>query len=1313
MVALLTGHLDARALAAALEALVDRHEALTTCFAEVGGRAVARRGQLPSGLPVVDLSALEKSDADRERQGRVATEAARPFDLERGPLVRWTLLRTGSARHRLLLTVHHIAADGWSLERILEELTELYGQAAGGPPVSLPAMPVEYVDWAAWQRAWLASEEATRQLDWWRTALEGRETLELPFDRPPTGEVSNRGDRVRCPFPPQLGAALHGTARSRGATPFMVLLTALAATLVRLSGARPTGRSKCVMGTPVAGRTRPEAEPVVGLFVNTLALPVELNGSASFADALAATRAMTLGAFSRQDLPFDRVVESLEADRSRRNPLFDVMFTVARAGGVEREAADIKLRAEEVPTRTAKFDLGLSVSGGEDDLAAIWAYRSDLFDRVSVARIARSLSVLMAAALERPEVPLARLPHLAEAERHQALHEWSRDAWSPRAESGVAELFRERAAAHPDRSAVVFEGQVLSYGELALRGGVLAGLLAARGVGPERRVGLYLERSPEMVVALLAVLWSGAAYVPLEPEHPDERLRFQIEDAELALIVCQAAGADRMGSLAPEVPLQRVGGPQTSGEPGAEPPAPTPPGAMAYVIYTSGSTGRPKGVAVSHGAMANRLRFAAATDPAAHGCGISKASISFDLSILEMWTPLVGGGRLVVVRPGGHRDLPYLVRRLAEERVTQISLLPSQLAALLDLGGLEEASALEAVMTGGEAVPPDLPERFYRRHPHLRLSNRYGPTETTISTLSWPCESVRSPRTLPIGRSLAGSEAVLLDAGGEAVAIGQPGELTVAGPGVARGYLARPTHTAERFLPAPWKTAQGARAYRTGDLGRYRNDGAVEFLGRADQQVKVRGHRIELGEIEAALAQAELARELAVVDLLEPVSSTRRLVAYAVPRASGPTGPELVDALLAAARSGLPSYMVPSAVVELPELPLASSGKIDRRRLPAPEWHSAAGELRAPSGAVEERIASVFAELLDVDTVSADASFFDLGGHSLLATRLVARLEEELGVTLPLRELFEHPTVVELAEVVAATGPRRPASSAAGGPRVVPLAAGRAKAPPLVLVHGILGEVFSLHHLAEHLAFARAVHGIESPMLSGGAAPRSCSELAEVYARALRRAVGGRFHLGGLSMGGVVAAEMAHRLGEWGEAPLSLTLLDCPEPSAFPHFGEETGHVRALAAVAAALGVALPAAEGGRPVPPDRAVELLRSAASGEGALGSTSLEGLIEVAVAHGRSLAGHRPSPLTCSTVLFRARATVEVLGPPERSAWGGLAGAGYSAEVVPGDHSTFIAPPRADRLALRMASWLESLDRAVATGDPGGLGEGEVAS
>jgi amino acid adenylation domain-containing protein len=1000
----LGGVLDEGALERALGEIVRRHEALRTVFTEVDGSPV--QVIAPFGgfaLPVEDLSGL--GDADREAAvgRRVGEEASRPFDLAAGPLFRAALLRLGGEDHVLLLSMHHIVSDGWSMGVLFRELSALYEAYLAGRESPLSQLPVQYADYAVWQREQLAGEVLDRQLAYWKGRLAGApELLELPTDHPRPPVQTFRGAMVPVELSPALLERLQALGRSEGATLYMTLLGAFQVLLSKY-----TGREDVVVGSPIAGRTRGEVEPLIGFFLNSLVLRTDLGGDPSFREVLGRVRDVTLGAYANQEVPFERLVAELQPERSMsHSPLFQVMFTLQNAEGRGDALAGLEVSAVAAPHDIAKFDLSLTFTRAAQGLRGNLIYSTDLFDRATVERMLGHLERVLEQVAADADVRLSRLELLGPAERALVLQAWNDTAAEYPADRCIHALFEAQAARTPGAVATVFDDDSLTYRELNERANRLAHHLARLGAGPEARVGICLERSLEMVVAMLAVLKAGAAYLPLDPSYPADRLSYMLKDSGASLLVTRSS---LRGMLVVDgvriVPVDEDAAAIASNSADA-PRTPVDAENAAYVIYTSGSTGRPKGVQVTH---ANAASFFAAMDGRVGGTipgtWLAVTRISFDIHVLELlWT--LARGFKVVVHPDAEqaREEVTIDRQIRRHGVTHLQCTPSLAAMLIAESGVQALSGLERLLLGGEALPAELAARITAVLPD-GLVNMYGPTETTVWSATHAVEAAEGP--IPIGRPIANTRVYVLDAAQQLVSARIPGELYIGGAGVTRGYLGRPGLTAERFIPDPFAADPGMRLYRTGDGARWRPDGTLEYLGRLDEQVKIRGFRIEPGEIEAALRQAPGVTDCAVV-VRDDQAGDRRLVAYVV-------GGVETDALRAHVRQGLPEYMVPSAFVFLDALPLTPNGKLDRKALPAPELAAGADRYVAPRTPTEEVLAEIWAQTLRLERVGAEESFFDLGGHSLLATRVVSRIRAVFGVELPLRALFDGPTVAELA----------------------------------------------------------------------------------------------------------------------------------------------------------------------------------------------------------------------------------------------------------------------------------------------------------
>ncbi len=1017
----LEGDLDVAALRATLDEVIRRHEALRTTFAETaGGPVQVIAPTLALSLPVVDLRGLPPELREAEAGRWSAAEAARPFDLARGPLLRMLLLRLADAGWSAAFSFHHIVGDGWSIEVLIREIAALYPALRAGGPSPLPPLLLQYADFAAWQRGFLAGPVLAAQLDYWRRQLAGAPAVsQLPGDRPRPAVQRFHGGSVRHPLPEASVAALRRLCQSEGTTLFMGLLAAFAALLSRCSGA-----ADLTVGTPVAGRNRGELEGLIGLFINSLVMRLRLEGDPGFAELLAQARTVALGAYAHQDLPFAKLVAELAPERNLGlTPLFQVQLVLVEADYAQLELPGLTLIPVALEESTSKLDLTLRAYARPQGMELVWLYNTDLFDAASVRRLGDRFAALLAAAVASPDLPLSALPLLSRGEEHQLLAEWNDttvEGWLAPEPATLHELIAAPAARTPDRIAVTCEGESLSYAELLGAARRLGRRLQELGVGPDVAVGVFAERSLEMVVGLLAILEAGGAYLPLDPAYPADRLAYMVADAAAPVILVQERLRDKLPPHA--AVIVSLDGTAVAAKP--EPPLPASAGAdnLAYVIYTSGSTGRPKGTMNSHRSIVNRLlwmqaRYGLTPDDRV----LQKTPFSFDVSVWEFFWPLLAGARLVMAIPGGHQDPAYLAAAIATEGITTIHFVPSLLRVFVEAPGIEACTSLRQVMASGEALPLDLVRRFHQRL-SAGLHNLYGPTEAAVDVTYWACEREEGRGLVPIGRPVANTRILILDREGRPAPLGVPGELHIGGLQLARGYLGRPDLTAERFVPDPlagiWGEP-GGRLYRTGDLARTLPDGAVEFLGRIDHQVKLRGLRIELGEIEAALGELPGVKAAVVMARGDGGGETR-LVAYVVSKPTAEPAPELAGIRETLGRS-LPEYMLPAALVVLPAMPLTPSGKVDRKALPVPEIQRVpAAEAVAPRTPLETWLAGLFGEILKLDSVGVHDDFFALGGTSISGAVLINRLQRELGEIVHVVVIFDHPTVARLAVHLAA-----------------------------------------------------------------------------------------------------------------------------------------------------------------------------------------------------------------------------------------------------------------------------------------------------
>jgi amino acid adenylation domain-containing protein len=1293
------GALRPDVLRRALCEIVARHESLRTRFALVDGEpAQLVVPSVPFGLPVHDLSALPAAAREDEARRLLAAEARTPFDLGRAPLLRARLLRLAPDEHLLLLTLHHVVSDGWSMGVLHREMDALYRAFAAGASSPLPPLPIQYGDYAVWQREELTGEALEEQLAFWRAELAGAPpAIDLPFDRPRPPVREGRGARHVSVLPAGTAERLAALGRAEGATPFMTLLAACGALLGRHSGAEGV-----VVGTPVAGRTQEELEGLIGFFVNTLAVRVDLGGDPTFAELVARVRGRLLGAYAHQDVPFDRVVEALRAPRDPgRTPVFQVMFVLQGAADAAPAAAEAAgWTPEATSTGTAKFDLSFAFAERPDGgVEFVLDYDAALFDPPTMERMAGHLRILLDAAAADPRRRLSELP-LLPADEARRLLAMSRGPAPASPAEPVHRCFVAQARRTPSAPAAIFPDAALTYGELERRSARVARRLRAAGVGPEVRVALVVERTPEVLAALLGILRAGGAYVPLDPDAPAERAGFVLRDSGARILLAREPGGFP-GFEGRVLPLEMDEG---DGD-GMDVDAEVERDSLAYVIYTSGSTGTPKGVMVPHGALARLTRTAVEL----HGLGPGNQSfcappLSFDGAAVELFPALASGASLLFhPAPGslsGREMLRFLERHGADGLGASVALWRHWLDDL-------EAGASGGVLplpsracVGGEGLPQEA-ARAWRRlgGGRTRVFNYYGPTETTVIVTARAADEGEQRATVsgtvPIGGPLPGTAAYVLDGRLRPVPLGVAGELFVGGAQVARGYLGRPAATADAFLPDPFTGQPGARLYRTGDRVRRLPDGALEFLGRLDDQVKVRGFRVEPAEVEAALLAHPAVRDAAVVVRDGPAGEPR-LVGYAATPA-GTEGAELRDYL----RARLPDYMVPAAVVVLDALPLTSNGKVDRRALPEPPEDRPRHV--PPRTATERAVAAVWEEVLGVERIGVGDDFFALGGHSLAAARAAARVRERLGRDLPLAELFRGGTVERVARFLdGGAGPDLP-------PSLVRLREGAGV--PLFCVHAAGGAAAAYLRLAR-LLDERAVYGVEARGLAPGEDPSaSVEEMAGRYLAAVRAVrPHGPYLLAGWSVGGVVAFEMARRLRAAGEEVALLALIDSWAPVE-GHRPEEPDEADLLLLLAADLGVrADPAALAGmhgelRRLPPDARLARFhawaRDAGAGMAELDADEVRRRLAVYRATARAVARYTaPGPYGGRVALFRAsRSSAWPDGDLSPAAWEGDPRLGWRAlstlalEVHPveGTHQSIVLGADVGALAEALRSAL----------------------
>ncbi len=1288
----LEGEFDVAALRRTLRAIARRHETLRTAFPSAQGQPVQRVAPaLDPGPGLVDLSRLAAPAAGHELRRRLTQEAERPFDLARGPLFRALLLRLAQRRHVLFWNLHHIVSDGWSTGVLRRELVahyEAFRDAGPEAGPALPELPVQYGDFAVWQRRQLRRERLAPSLVYWRRQLADLAELRLPTDRPRPAQQSFRGAAAALALPAAVAGELRRLGRGAGGSLFMTLLAGFWTLLHQVCGQRDL-----VVGSPIAGRGQPALEDLVGFFVNTLVLRGRLPRGTTFRDLSGEAREVALAAYAHQHLPFEKLVEALAPHRDLgRHPLFQVLLALQNAPRAPVELSGLSLRPLELPVHRVRFDLELHLWEADGALRGLLIYSTDLFDATTAARLARGYETVLAAVARRPEGLLESVPWLCRAQRHQVVVEWNDSGGGGAAgRRGVCGRFEAWAGRTPRAPAVIFGQRVWSYGELAARAARWAGGLRAAGVGAEARVAIAMGRSPEMAAAVLAVLAAGGVCVPLDPAYPRRRRQLVLEDSRARWVVVDGEAPSGVPEGTQVLGWQDL---ERGSRVAAEEIAPS---QLAYVVYTSGSTGRPKGVAMSHRALENLVEWQLASRGFAGGARVLQlAPLAFDVFFQELLTTWGSGGALVLIPEELRRDAGALHGLLIEAGIERL------FSPVVALQQLAEAAvrrrrfpnALRQVITAGEALRLTAPVRELFEHlPGCELHNHYGPSEShvvTAHTLDGPPD--RWPVLPPIGRPIAAAAVHLVGTELQPLPPGVPGELLIGGAALARGYLDRPRWTAERFVPDPFAARPGQRLYRTGDSARRRGDGTIEFLGRLDAQLKVRGYRVEPGEVEAVLtghpavgaaAVATWERSAGAAAPGEEVPADRRLAAWIVPRGDGAVGstPDLDrGALRGWLAERLPPYLVPDDLMRLEALPLTPSGKVDRARLPRPGVGGGGRPaFAAPRPGLERQLAEIFSELLGAERVGARDDFFALGGHSLLAVRLMARLETRFGTSLPLAMLFRRPTVEQLA---AALARHRPVAEPASP--LVTLHEGGAGAP-FFCVHPGGGHVLCYADLARYLGAERPVIGLQSRGHDGEAAfDPDIESMAASYLAAIRAVVpAGPALLGGWSMGGLVAYEMARRQLAAGSAVAALVLID----TAVPRPARAWGRADILARFAADLGLPSPGEEAlGAADALERILEQGRRASALAADVDLPRLRHLCRLFEHNVGAMRRYRPGSFAGTVTLLRPRARRADRGDPTLG-WGELA-AGVELVWVPGDHGSMVREPHVRELAAELS-------------------------
>lgn len=1290
------GEMDLDALRKSLGLIVARHQALRTTFVSNHGRpSQVIHPARAVELAITNISLLADDAREEEVQRLAKAEARRPFDLSRDLMMRAALFQLAPREHVLLLTMHHIASDGWSFGILLRELSEAYGAYTSGRSPSLPELPVQYADFAIGERERLHGEVLEGLLSFWKKRLAGNpEFAHLSTDRPRPPRQTYCGAQEKLVLPEAVLSSLTRLSEHAGASLFMTLLAAFQTLLHRYSG-----HDEILVGFPIATRNRGEVADLIGFFTNTLVFRGDLSGNPTFLELLSRIREATLNDYLHQDLPFEKLVGAVQPERSpSQTPLFQTMFVFQNSPMPLLKWPGLTVSRFEVETETAKFDLTVFIEK-KDGLKVTFEYNTGLFDAATMQRMLQHYRTLLEAVVMNPESRIGSLSLLAPSEHRKLVVDWNQTQ-SSCPQRCVHDLFQEQAERNPNRVALVFKDQQLTYRELNRKANALAHRLCRLGVTSEAKVGVLMARSPELVIALLGILKAGGAYVPLDPEYPAERLTFIMKDAGVRVLICQ----ERLSALLPEsgVPvlcLDRLNGLNEEEERTNNTAAGVQCDSLAYVMYTSGSTGMPKGVEISHRGIVRLIFGQTYARFSENEVFLQLAPVSFDASTFEIWGSLLHGARCVLFPgrvPAAH-ELDEVIRK---HQVTILWLTAPLFNAVIDEAP-EALSPLRQLLIGGDALSVPHVRRALTHLPHVELINGYGPTENTTFTCTYriPKQMGKDIPSIPIGRPIANTTVYILDRYLQPAPIGVPGELYIGGAGLARGYLNRPELTAEKFGSDPFAEASRERLYRTGDIVRYLPDGNIEFLGRRDNQVKVRGFRIELGEIEGALKKHPEVREVAVV-VHADAHDTKYLVAYVVPQSGQSLAPEqLLDFL----KRKMPEYMLPQFVF-LPSLPLLPSGKLDRRALKAPASLEAERQRQsvAPRDATESELVNIWEQVLGSGPVGINDNFFDLGGHSLLAVRLFSEIERIFGKQLDLSTLMSAPTVAQLAASLRN-------GHAANSSLLVPIQR-QGSRPPLYCIHGGGGHVLRLRDLALGLGPDQPMYGLRAPVFNGYHSSVSVERLAEIYVQEIRKAQPeGPYYLAGPSFGGLIAYEMATQLAALGEEVALLVLFDTGNQA----FGRSLPFLGSLRFRASRMLGRMqyyrtwflrtgPKVRG-RLVP-----ELCRSAWTRIGNLlwraayttfrwSNRPLPNCLRDNLkVFTRAAKAYRPKPYPGRVVLFKAEEQEGQYGPDPTMGWGGLARGGVEIHVAAGDHTSMFRKPQVYKLGEQLRARLEAAQR-----------------
>ena len=1271
------GPLDARILHQALSCIVGRHEVLRTTIQSLEGQPYQIiLPNLELELPIVDLTDVPAGERADKLQRFLSLEAARPISLDHGPFMRITLYVLGEQEHVLLIVFHHAVSDGWSISVFLRELETFYPLLSGESVPPLPELPIQYSDYAVWQRRHSQDETLRKQLEYWKGKLSGPlPDLDLPTDHPRSDSRVPPSGRASTDWPAGMMDALQALAEKERVTLYMVFLAAFSTMLHRYSG-----QEDIIVGSPIAGRTKVETESLIGFFVNTLALRNDLSENPTFRQLLGRVRETALEAYANQDIPFDRLIEEVQPERGPgHSPLLKVVLNVRSVPRRPVTIPGLKFTRLELDSGTARFDLDLTIVREGRGTSHYLDYNAALYDKETIVRMLGHFGNLLAGILRDPDQRISDLPMMSSSERRQALVEWNNTTTRYPRDSSIQALFEAQVTETPDAVALVYEDWQLTYRELNSQANQLAQQLIDMRVGPDVGVGICVERSPEMIVGLLGILKAGGAYVPLDPRYPKDRLEYMLRDAGVEALLTQKSLLDRLPDSLPDV-ICLDSDPATSSVDCENPPIRTNGDSLAYVIYTSGSTGEPKGVGVVHRGVVRLVKSTNYIDIRPSDVFLQYASLAFDASTFEIWGSLLNGAKLVIAPPGV-QSLDQLGRVLRRNAITILWLTAPLFRAMVD-HDTDCLKHLRILFAGGDVLSVPHVEKAACVLRDCILINGYGPTESTTFAVCHPiAPGSRFETSVPIGRPISNTRAYILDPQLQLVPIGVPGELFIGGDGLARGYLSNPELTAEKFINSPFD--DGERLYRSGDRVRRLPDGNIEFLGRLDGQLKVRGYRIEPGEVQSALAKHSSVRESFV--MVRDVGFEKVLAAYVVPYDKKTLDVLELKSVLA---GRLPDHMVPSAFVVLDSMPLNASGKVDRSALPSPERPADREVVHARDG-LERALVGLWQEVLHTRPIGIRDSFFDLGGHSLLAVHLFALINRKLGKDLPVAVLFQAPTVEQLADLI------RDGGWSQGWASLAPLRSTGSRTP-LFLVHAADGNLLSYRDLVSYLDPNMPVYGFQETGLHGAPDSR-VEDMAAHYVQAMQSVQRkGPYKLAGWSFGGVLAFEMARQLHAQGEDVSLLAMLDARSPDFFKHAerlpfaGRLTSFLRRFFSPDRKRFISSWARQ--------KAERLLAKPTFMVCRLFHLPVpDNYQKLRIFYSYKLAFKRydPKPYPGRIVLFKAHDQVPVMKENRKLTWENFTRGGLDVIYVPGDHETCLDEPHVRVLAQELQSRIDEVE------------------